>query len=58
MKIKSDWHNKPATEKQLAQLDRLGIPYDDGITRGEASEVIAEGLEMLPHPFSEEAFNE
>jgi hypothetical protein len=51
------WRKLPHTSKQEEIMDQLHIPYDENMTRGEASDAIAEELENSPHPFSEEAFN-
>lgn len=52
---KSDkWRNKPASEKQISLLDSLGIPWDEDISRGEASDLITEASEDA-HLFSEDA---
>jgi superfamily II DNA or RNA helicase len=38
------WTKKPATEKQLATLDKLHINYPEGISTGEASQLIGQKL--------------
>ena len=39
------WDHEPATDHQLAFLNRLGIGYADDITKGAASDLISERLE-------------
>ncbi len=38
------WAKKPASEKQLATLDKLHINYHEGISTGEASQLIGQKL--------------
>ncbi len=37
LKVDASWRREPATEKQLALLDSLGLPYMPGLTKGEAA---------------------
>lgn len=41
----SPWRKKPASEKQLARLRQWRIPFADGISAGEASDLIGKYLE-------------
>ena len=56
--IKSNWRNKPITDKQIAIMEQFSIPFDNNMTRGEASAAITEFQETADHIFSEEAFHE
>jgi hypothetical protein len=58
MKTKDQrWRSLPMTSKQESLMEKLHIPYDEKMTRGEASDAITEYEESAPHPYSEEAFN-
>jgi hypothetical protein len=36
----SDWHNDPATERQISYLRSIGIHIEDGLTKGRACQLI------------------
>ncbi len=36
----SDWHNDPPTERQISYLRSIGIPTEDGLTKGRACQLI------------------
>ena len=36
----SDWHNDPATERQISYLRSIGICIEDGLTKGRACQLI------------------
>lgn len=36
----SDWHNDPATERQISYLRSIGVCIDDGLTKGRACQLI------------------
>ncbi len=38
------WRADPATDKQLAALDKMRLPHAADISKGEASELIAAAL--------------
>ena len=38
------WRGAPATEKQVNALRRMGVSVDDGMTKGEASELLTQTL--------------
>ena len=42
VKSNGKFENAPATEKQLAFLERLGVPFEAGITKKVASSLIDE----------------
>lgn len=46
----ASWKSYPATEKQLNALDMMKIAHDEGITRGEASELLAKQMNVPPTP--------
>ncbi len=41
---KQTWRSDPATEKQLATLSKLQQPHGQGISKGEASQLISAAL--------------
>ena len=36
----SDWHNDPATDRQVEYLQSIGVTVDSGLTKGRACELI------------------
>jgi hypothetical protein len=36
----SDWHNDPATERQISYLRSIGVSIEDGLTKGRACQLI------------------
>ena len=43
-----DWRNDPATEKQKEKLHFFGCTWDEGITKGQASDAIDECIKNFP----------
>lgn len=39
------WRSEPPTQRQLSYLDHWEIPYEEGITKGEASDLIEQHKE-------------
>ncbi len=46
--MSDDWRNDPATDKQKAKLHFFGCTWDDGITKGQASDAIDECVKQFP----------
>jgi hypothetical protein len=44
----SEWRNDPATEKQKDKLRFFGCTFDEGITKGQASDAISECVRRFP----------
>ena len=44
----SDWRNDPATKKQKDKLLFFGCAFDEGISKGQASDAIEKCIEMFP----------
>lgn len=38
------WRNCPATDKQIVALQKMGVDFQEGITRGEASDLLSDRL--------------
>ena len=36
----SDWHNDPATDPQISYLQSIGVPIEDDMTKGRASQLM------------------
>src|SRR3977135_1764898 len=43
-----DWRNDPATEKQKEKLRFFGCTWDEGITKGQASDALDECAKRFP----------
>jgi hypothetical protein len=46
--MNDDWRNDPATEKQKEKLRFFGCTWDEGITKGQASNAIEECVKNFP----------
>ena len=46
--MSDDWRNDPATEKQKGKLRFFGCTWDEGITKGQASDAIDECVRKFP----------
>jgi hypothetical protein len=46
--MSDDWRNNPATEKQKGKLRFFGCTWDEGITKGQASDAIDECVRKFP----------
>jgi hypothetical protein len=46
--MSDDWRNDPATEKQKEKLGFFGCSWDEGITKGQASDAIDECVRQFP----------
>ena len=46
--MSEDWRNDPATEKQKGKLSFFGCTWDEGITKGQASDAIEECVKNFP----------
>ena len=46
--MSEEWRNDPATEKQKAKLRFFRCTWDEGITKGQASDAIDECVEKFP----------
>jgi vacuolar-type H+-ATPase subunit E/Vma4 len=46
--MSNDWRNDPATEKQKEKLRFFGCTWEEGITKGQASDAIDECVKMFP----------
>ncbi len=49
---------KLITTKQIDLMEQLGIPWNETMTRQEASDLITEAIETSEHPFSEDALGQ
>ena len=46
--MSDDWRNDPATEKQKEKLCFFGCTWDEGITKGQASDALNECVSKFP----------
>ena len=46
--MSEEWRNDPATERQKAKLLFFGCTWDEGITKGQASDAIDECIKKFP----------
>ncbi|MGZ4963011.1 MAG: hypothetical protein ACXWDN_02990 [Limisphaerales bacterium] len=46
--MNTDWRNDPASEKQKEKLGYFGCTWDEGITKGQASDAIDECIKLFP----------
>jgi hypothetical protein len=47
-KMSEEWRNEPASERQMQKLQFFGCTWDDGITKGQASDAIDECAKRFP----------
>jgi hypothetical protein len=46
--MNDDWRNDPATERQIEKLSFFGCTWDEGVTKGQASDAIDECVRKFP----------
>lgn len=46
--MSDDWRNDPATDKQKEKLRFFGCTWDEGITKGQASDALDQCAQQLP----------
>lgn len=51
--MSGDWRNEPASEKQKEKLRFFGCSWEDGITKGQASDALDECAKQFPEKDAE-----